>query len=152
IQCYSIANTTNLAVDVVARLSIIDAIAVADAEAVLSAEPPDGVLHEPGERGREGRIEGSGVNLVGDAANNVGALSWLIAGGPVAMLGAAPGKDAGPMQEIVHQGIDRDHAAADLAPEIVTLWGGQQDARQRHGQHLVGYAVNLSQRLDQGGP
>jgi hypothetical protein len=32
------------------------------------------------------------------------------------MVGPKPVKDSGPVQEIVHQGIDRDHAAADLAP------------------------------------
>jgi hypothetical protein len=72
-----------LAVDVVARLAIINAIAVADAEAVLSAEPPDGVLHEPGEHSWEGWIECLGINLLGDAANNVGALSGLVAGGAI---------------------------------------------------------------------
>jgi len=30
--------------------------------------------------------------------------------------GPEPGQDAGPVQEIVHQGVDGDHAAADLAP------------------------------------
>jgi len=133
----------------VARLAIINSIAVAHPKAILSAEPPDGVLNEPREYSWEGRVERPGVNLPGDASNNVGALARLIAGRSVAMLGAEPAQNAGAVQEIVHQAIDCDHAAADLAPEIVTFWCGQQDARQRHGQHLVGHAVNLAERLDQ---
>ena len=47
--------TTNLAVDVVARLAIINAIAVAHVEAGLGAVPPDRVLDEPRETAAETR-------------------------------------------------------------------------------------------------
>ena len=54
--------TTNLAVDVVARLPIIDPIAVADIEARLGAVPPDRVLDEPREWLRKARIELPGID------------------------------------------------------------------------------------------
>ena len=50
IQCNSITNIVNLTVDIVARLAVIDAIAVADIEAALGAVPPDRVLDEPRKR------------------------------------------------------------------------------------------------------
>ena len=64
--------------DIAARLAIINPIAVADAEAVLSAEPPDGVLNKPWEHGRERRTERTGVDLLGNTAENFGAVSSAI--------------------------------------------------------------------------
>ena len=53
------------------------------------------------------------------------------------------------MQKVVHQRVDRDQAAADLDPARAAFGGGEQNAGQRHGQHLVGNAVNLPQRIEQ---
>ena len=58
IQSNAITKAANLAIGIVARLPIIDAIAVANVKTKLGAVPPDGVLHEPRKHGREGRIEG----------------------------------------------------------------------------------------------
>ena len=62
-QNYTITTTTNLAIDVIARLAIINAIAVADVEAGLGAVPPNRVLDEPGKRLRKPGIELPGVDL-----------------------------------------------------------------------------------------
>jgi hypothetical protein len=53
-----------LAVDVVARLTIIDAITIADVEARLSAAPPNRVLDEPREWLRKRGIELAGVDTL----------------------------------------------------------------------------------------
>jgi len=47
---------------VVATGVVVDAIAVANVEALLGAIPPDRALHEPRKRCREGRIELASIN------------------------------------------------------------------------------------------
>ena len=57
-------------------------------------------------------------------------------------------QDAGADQKVVHQGIDGNHAGADLVPEVQAFRGGQQDAGQAHGQDLVRNAIDLPERSD----
>src|ERR1700728_1308580 len=52
-----IAILTYLTVDIVARLAIINTIAVAHIEALLRAVSPDGVLNEPRKCRRKARVE-----------------------------------------------------------------------------------------------
>ena len=52
-------------------------------------------------------------------------------------------QDAGADQKVVHQGVDGNHAGANLMPEVQALRGGQQDAGQGHGRDLVRDAVDL---------
>jgi hypothetical protein len=82
-QGNAVTKTANLAIGIVARLPIIDPVAVANVEAKLGAVPPDSVLHEPWKHGREGRIKALGVNLLGHQGNNVGATAWPIARGAI---------------------------------------------------------------------
>ena len=142
---------SNLAIDIVARLAIINAIAVADIEPRLGAITPDGVLHEPQEEGREGRIERTGVDLLGRQSNNVSAAAGPIAGRAIGVVSLESAQDAGAVQEVVHQRVDGDHAGTDVLPSLVASRGGQQNAGQGHGQHLVRHAVDLAQWLDQAG-
>ncbi len=89
--------TIELAIDVRARLAVIDPIAVADVEAGLGAVPSDGGLDEPGKDGREVPIKRTGVDLLGRAGNDIGATAGAVAGRAVRMFGAEPGQDAGPV-------------------------------------------------------
>ena len=57
---------------VFAPTPIIDAIAVANIEALLIAIPPDGVLHEPRKHLRKAAIELPGIDLVRNRPNDVG--------------------------------------------------------------------------------
>jgi hypothetical protein len=75
-----------------------------------------GVLDEPGERRWEPAVEPPGVDLLSDRFDDVGAATRPVAGDAAGVVGPEPGQDPGPVQEIVDQGVDRDHAAADLAP------------------------------------
>jgi hypothetical protein len=149
---YTVAYIVYLTVYIAARLAIIDAIAVADIEAVLRAIPPDCMLDEPRKRPWEGRVELPGVNVPRDAFNDAGAAARPVAGHAVGVVCTEPMEDPGPDQEIVHQGVDGNHAGADLDPEWPIFRCGQQDAGQRHGQDLVGDAVDLSEWPNQGFP
>jgi hypothetical protein len=111
IQSNAITDVANLAIDIVARLPVIDPVAVANVEAELGAVPPYGVLYEPRENGREGRIEGPGVDLLGHQGNNVGATVWPVAASAIEMVGAEPGQDPGAVQK---------HGGADLPPSLIT--------------------------------
>ena len=140
--------TTNLAVNVRARLPIIDPSAVADVEAGLGAVPPDGMLNEPRKRLRKPGIELPGIDPLRHALHNVGAAAGLVAGRTIRMIGLESCQDAGADQKVVHQSIDGNHAGADFVPEVQALRGRQQDARQGHGQNLVRDAVDLPERSD----
>jgi hypothetical protein len=125
-QSYAITAAKQLAMPVLATGIVVDAIAVADAEAVPGAIPPDRVLHEPRERRREGRIELASINARGEQTENAGAPSRLIALVSIRMVGAQPPQDPGSMQEIVDQGVDRHESCADFDPQRPLLAGAQQ--------------------------
>jgi len=57
-----ITKPADLTIDIVARLAVIDPVAVANVEARLGAVPPDAVLDEPREDRRERRVESAGVD------------------------------------------------------------------------------------------
>ena len=115
-QPFSITTTVYRALFVVAALAIIDLIAVANAEALLGAVPPDGVLNEPRERPGKPPVELSGLDLLGDRLDDVGAAARPVAGDAVRVVGPEPVQDPGPVQKVVHQGVDGDHAGANLEP------------------------------------
>jgi len=138
----------NLTVRIVARLSIIDPIAIAHSKAALSAVPPDRVLHEPGQHHRECGIESARIDPFRDCLNNVSAAPSPVAGRAVGVDGAEPMQDAGAVQKVVNQGVDGDHAGSDLLPEPHPVGRAEQERGQRHGQYFVGDAVNLAQRRD----
>ena len=53
------------------------------------------------------------------------------------------------MQKVMNQGINRDHAAADLGPEDHFLGSAEQEGGQGHGEDLVRDTVDLPQRLEE---
>ena len=76
----TITMTTNLAIDVRARLAIINPIAVADVEARLGAVPPDRMLDEPWKWLRKTGIELPDIDPLRHGIYNVGAAASLVAG------------------------------------------------------------------------
>src|SRR5215472_17938336 len=121
----------------IAPSGIINAVAVADIEAVLTAIAPDGVLNEPGKGLRKSRVELLSIDAVCDGVDNFGAATGAIAGRAIGMARLKPGQDAGPMQKIVHQGINGNHAGADLDPEAHPFRYTEQNAGQGHREDLV---------------
>ena len=141
----AITKAANLAVDIVAAPAVVDAVAVADSEAGLGAIPPNRVLHEPRKNRWESRIKDTGVNPLSGHTNNVAATARPVAARAISMVRTKPAQDTGPVQEIVHQGVDGDHAAADLAPDGTAARRRQEDAGQSHRKDLVRNAVNVPQ-------
>jgi hypothetical protein len=86
-QNYTIATTAKLAIDVAARLPIINPIAVADVEARLGAIPPDRMMDEPRKRLRKPGIEPPRINTLRHRLYNVGTAASLVAGCTIRMIG-----------------------------------------------------------------
>jgi hypothetical protein len=138
-----------LAIGILARFAVIDAVAVADVEAVGGAKPPNGVLHEPWKRPRKLPVKGAGIDLAGDGANDLGTAARAIAGHAIAVGSAALLKDAGAMQKIMDQSIDGNHAFAGLEPMRTIIRGPKQKPGEGHSEDLVGDAVDVAHRTDQ---
>ena len=81
----------------------------------MGAVPPDRMLDEPRKRLRETGIELPGIDLVRHGGDNVGAAASLVAGCTIRVVSIEPCQDAGADQKVVHQGVDGNHAGADLA-------------------------------------
>ena len=118
---------------VFAPVAVIELVAVANVEALLTAIPPNRELHEPGKYLRETAVELPSVDLAGDQPDNLGAAAWPVAARAVGMGGLEPSQDPGPVQEIVDQSIDRNQVDADFQPPRANVSGADQDTRQGHG-------------------
>jgi len=115
-----------LAIGILARFSVIDAIAVADIEAVKRTESPNGVLHPARKRPRKLPVKGAGVDLVSDGANDLGTAANAIAGHAIGMGSGAILKYAGAVQKVMDQGINGNHAFAGLEPMGAAVRGTNQ--------------------------
>ena len=82
-----VAHQPDLAIQIIAPSGIINAVAVADIEAVLIAIPPDGVLNEPWKGLRKSRVELPSIDAVCDGVDNPGAGTGAIAGRTIGMMG-----------------------------------------------------------------
>ena len=149
IQRLSITCTVQRALYIVAAFAIIDLIAVADVETLLGAVSPDRVLNKPRERPWKLTVELPGVDLLRDRLDDFGTAALPVAREAIGVVGSEPVQDSGPVQEIVHEGIDGNHAAADLDPVLATVRSSEQELGQGHHQHLVGDPVHLLERFDQ---
>ena len=99
-----------------APMPVVEPVAVANVEALLAAIAPDCELHESGEDLRESAVELPSVDLAGNQPHNVGAAAWPVAAWTVRVGGLEPSQDPGPVQKVVHQGIDGDQVHADCQP------------------------------------
>ena len=133
-------------------MPVIEPVAVANVEALLAAIAPDGELDEPGKDLRKTAVELPSVDLLGSTGNDFGAAACPVAAGAVGMGSLELSQDPGPMQEIVDQRINRNQVHADFQPPRANVSGADQNAGQGHGQHLVGNAVDIAQRFNQGLP
>ena len=95
-------------------MSVVDPVSVTDIEAALGAIPPDRVLDVPGKDLRKRWVELPSIDPLGDGLNDVRAAAGPVAGRAIRVVRVEPGEYAPSVQKIVNQGVDRDHAAADL--------------------------------------
>jgi hypothetical protein len=100
-KSYAITAAKQLAMHVVATGVVVDAIAIADLEAILGAILPDRALHEPRKRRREGRVELPSIDMGREDTDDAGAPSRLVTPVAVRMVGAQPPQDPSPVQEIM---------------------------------------------------
>src|SRR6476646_10841132 len=84
-QSYPIAAAKQLTMPVVATAVVVDAIAVANFQAILGAVAPDRALHEPRKRRRGGRIELAGIDICGEQTENVSASAGPVAAHAIGM-------------------------------------------------------------------
>ena len=94
----------------------------------LPAIRPNVVLNEPGEVGWEGRIELSAVNVFGQVLHHPQAPVGGVAPGSIGVVELVAVKYPGPVEEVVDEGVDRNHVAPDL-PETHPVIGA---VRKRH--------------------
>src|SRR5260370_35330783 len=108
-------------------MSIINPVAVAHIEAAQTTVPPDRVLNEPVEDLGKRRIELPGIDLLRNDLNDISAAARLVASQPIGVLGVEPMQDAGPVQKVVNERVDGDHAAADLNPHARPIMRTHKD-------------------------
>ena len=97
------------------RLPGLALVQIADVLPALAAISPDVVLNEPGKVGREGRIELPAVNPAGEVVYHPQTPSFGVAPVPIGMVNPVVGQDPGPVEESVHQAVDRNHVEAHVA-------------------------------------
>ena len=95
---------------------ILDFVAVANVQPLLSAIAPDCVLDEAREGSRVRLIETSRVNRVGGLANDLGATVSFVTAWSVRVIRPQAPNNAGTAQKVMNQPIDDDHFGADPAP------------------------------------
>src|SRR4051812_25683988 len=83
IQWFMVALPIQFAVVILARLTVINAVAVAHVKAIFGAVAPNRVLHKPGKHGWETGVELAGVDVGRNIPNDVGAAVGPIAGGAI---------------------------------------------------------------------
>ena len=92
-------------VGLLAASAVVDTVAVAAVEPGFGAEPP---LHEPRKVGWKGWVEPPRIDVAGDALDDGRAVTSGTAARTIGMAGTMFSEDAGAVQKIVHQGIDRE--------------------------------------------
>ncbi len=144
-----VANAVEPTVPVLAPLLVIDAVTIANVEALLAAIPPNRELHEARQEGRDRWIERTYVDLPGNAGNEIGAAPWPVTGGAIRVGSLEPLQDPGAVQKIVDQGIYCDQLYPDFQPFGANLSGTDQNAREPDGEDLVRDAIDIAQWLNQ---
>ena len=102
---FSVAKSEKLAIANLARLSVVDAVAVAEIETVGGAKPPNGMLNEPRKIARKVPVKGSGVDPLREVFDDVGTAALGVTGSPIGVRCAATFQNAGAVQKIVHEGV-----------------------------------------------
>src|SRR5436190_20367415 len=109
--------SVEIAVADLAGFSVVDSVAVAQIEAVGSTETPECELNQSRKISGEFRIKGVRVNSSRNRSNDLRAATLSVASGTVGVRCAAIVKDAGPVQEVMDEGVNSDHGLACVKPD-----------------------------------
>ena len=140
-----IASCEQAAVGILAPALVVDLAAVADIEAALSAVAPDRMLHETRKALWEALVERARIDGLGCVADDIGTATWPITGTAIGVTGIQALQNTRSMQQIVHQRVDCDHAGPGFEPQGAVPAGAEQQVCAGHVQHLVGYAIDVTQ-------
>ena len=78
------------------------------------------MLNKPGKRPGKAAVELPGVDPLGNRFDDFGTATRPVAPDAVGVVCPEPAQNPGAVQKVVHQRIDRDHAAADCEPAAPT--------------------------------
>ena len=109
-----------MAVAVFTRFDVVDAVAVADIEAIGRAKLPNGMLNKARKYSREVRVESSGIDLRRNRVDDVGTAAPGIATDAVAVLATAIVENTAAVQKVMDERVDGDHVLADRKPSRMT--------------------------------
>ena len=115
-QWFTLAFAEYLAVAVFTRFDVVDAVAVADIEAVGGAKLPNGMLNKARKYSREVRVESSGIDLRRNRVDDVGTAAFGITTDAVAVLATAIVENTAAVQKVMDERVDGDHVLADREP------------------------------------
>ncbi len=111
---------------VLARLAIVNSVAITLVHPGERTVLPHCQLDEPGRDAWVRDAEGAGIDLLGNNRKNFGTPSDRIAPRSIGVIGRKSTENAGAMQEIVHQSIHDDKAGTDIDPALATRSDQQQ--------------------------
>jgi hypothetical protein len=97
-------------------MPVVDAVAIADIEALLAAIAPDRVLHEPWKDFRKCWIELLRIDALGDQTKDLGTAARPITVRAIGMVSRKTAQDARAMQKIVDESIDCYQLYANFEP------------------------------------
>jgi hypothetical protein len=113
------------------RLPDFALVPVANVFPALAAIGPNIVLNETRKVGREGRIELPAVNSGREVVYDSQAPFLGVAPGSIGVVELVTAKYPGPVEEVVDEGVYRDHVLPD-PPVVPPGVSGQEEARQGH--------------------
>lgn len=95
------------------------------------------MLHKSWKYPGKALAEVSGVDLCCDVSNDTGAPAGGVAGWTVGMGCAAPVQNTCPIEEVMNECINRDHAEAGRVPTLSAARRADQQAGKAHREYLV---------------
>jgi hypothetical protein len=72
-----------------AGLPVVNSVAITQVEAVERAQPPNGILHEPGEPLREYRVQGARIDTAGHGPDDFGTATGAVTSGAISVRATA---------------------------------------------------------------
>ena len=131
--------------------SIVDLIRITNRPAVGGAKPPNCELNPAWKAGRKLGVELTCVDAGREPGDDIGTAARRVTSRSVNMLGIKATENAGPMQECVHEAVDRHEACSSRDPSFPLRVCAEQQLGQDHAPDFRPCASNVDERVNQGG-